>query len=133
MSTFGADVDQVWPAVTGDSLPLTDFGRKLLKDCRQVKKPVAGDNDLKNMMAKSEEFPLEVCGTGSQSRWSLFQAFFPHPPVWCAKCPGEEAISSAAKGTMNIRLYRLLKQSVVHFVNDLHRTFCKKYPVFDTC
>jgi len=96
MSTFGADVDQVWPAVTGDSLPLTDFGRKLLKDCRQVKKPVAGDNDLKNMMAKSEEFPLEVCGTGSQSRWSLFQAFFPHPPVWCAKCPGEEAISSAA-------------------------------------
>ncbi|XP_037725458.1 uncharacterized protein LOC119556999 [Drosophila subpulchrella] len=59
MSTFGADVDQVWPAITGDSLPLTNFGRKLLKDCRQVKKPVAGDNDLENVMAKSQEFPLE--------------------------------------------------------------------------
>ncbi|EDX02928.1 uncharacterized protein LOC6526002 [Drosophila yakuba] len=59
MSTFGAEVDQVWPAVTGDSPPLTDFGRKLLKDCRQMKKPVGGDNDLGDVMKKSDEFPLE--------------------------------------------------------------------------
>ncbi|XP_017129946.1 uncharacterized protein LOC108147728 [Drosophila elegans] len=59
MSTFGADVDQVWPAVTGDAQPLSAFGRKLLKDCRQVIKPVSGDDDLQKLMAKSEEFPLE--------------------------------------------------------------------------
>ncbi|EDV46176.1 uncharacterized protein LOC6551458 [Drosophila erecta] len=59
MSTFGAEVDQVWPAVTGDSRPLTDFGRKLLKDCRQVKKPVGGDNNLGHVMKNSEDFPLE--------------------------------------------------------------------------
>ncbi|XP_017067027.1 uncharacterized protein LOC108105103 [Drosophila eugracilis] len=59
MSTFGADVDQVWPAVTGDSQPLTDFGCKLLKECRQVKKPVAGDNEAGKLMSRSEEFPLE--------------------------------------------------------------------------
>uniref|UniRef100_A0A6P4EE63 Uncharacterized protein LOC108039183 n=1 Tax=Drosophila rhopaloa TaxID=1041015 RepID=A0A6P4EE63_DRORH len=59
MSTFGAEVDQVWPAITGDSQPLTDFGRKLLKECRKVKKPVAGEQELQKLMANSSEFPLE--------------------------------------------------------------------------
>ncbi|KAH8289856.1 hypothetical protein KR054_012016 [Drosophila jambulina] len=59
MSTFGADVDRVWPAVSGDSQLLTDFGRKLLQDCRQVKKPVSEQEPAVNLCAKSRKFPLE--------------------------------------------------------------------------
>ncbi|KAH8235818.1 hypothetical protein KR032_008149 [Drosophila birchii] len=59
MSTFGAEVDRVWPAVAGDSQPLTDFGRQLLADCRQVKKPVPGPDETAKLLAKSRSFPLE--------------------------------------------------------------------------
>jgi len=64
MSTFGAEVDQVWPAVTGDSPHLTNFGRKLLKDCRQVQKPIGGYENLGNVIKLSAEFPLEVLHLG---------------------------------------------------------------------
>ncbi|EDX16342.1 GD24700 [Drosophila simulans] len=59
MSTFGAEVDQVWPSVTGGSPHLTAYGRKLLKDCRQVQKPIGGFHDLSDVMKMSEMFPLE--------------------------------------------------------------------------
>ncbi|KAH8303322.1 hypothetical protein KR059_007195 [Drosophila kikkawai] len=59
MSTFGADVDQVWPPVAGDFQPLTDFGRKLLQDCRHVKKPVSGPEEASKLMENSRTFPLE--------------------------------------------------------------------------
>nr|8DMT_A Chain A, RE54994p [Drosophila melanogaster]8DMT_B Chain B, RE54994p [Drosophila melanogaster]8DMT_C Chain C, RE54994p [Drosophila melanogaster]8DMT_D Chain D, RE54994p [Drosophila melanogaster] len=48
-----------WPAVTGDSPHLTNFGRKLLKDCRQVQKPIGGYENLGNVIKLSAEFPLE--------------------------------------------------------------------------
>lgn len=61
MSAFGAEVDAVWPAVSGDSQPLTEFGMKLLQDCRKVKKPKAKTDGLASMvMQKSKEFPLPV-------------------------------------------------------------------------
>ncbi|KAH8260756.1 hypothetical protein KR026_005759 [Drosophila bipectinata] len=59
MSAFGAEVNEVWPAVSGDSQPLTEFGMKLLKACRKVKKPEADIDGLVPMvLKKSKEFPL---------------------------------------------------------------------------
>lgn len=61
MSAFGAEVDEVWPAVSGDSQPLTEFGMKLLQKCQKVKKPKADIDGLCAMvMQKSKEFPLPV-------------------------------------------------------------------------
>lgn len=76
MSTFGAEVDQVWPAVTGDSPHLTNFGRKLLKDCRQVQKPIGGYENLGNVIKLSAEFPLEVLHLGDPQPTSTYPSTF---------------------------------------------------------
>lgn len=81
MSIFGAEVAGVFPAVTGDSQPLTDFGRKLLQDCRKVKKPVSGPDEATKLMAKSEEFPLDV-SICEISMSPLISANSPLHPVW---------------------------------------------------
>ncbi|XP_001355618.2 uncharacterized protein [Drosophila pseudoobscura] len=58
MSTFGADVDQVWPTVAADSRALTKFGRKLLGQCKDVKKPGGGPANIDDFINRSREFPL---------------------------------------------------------------------------
>ncbi|XP_034661709.1 uncharacterized protein LOC117897146 [Drosophila subobscura] len=58
MSTFGADVEQVWPTVEGDSRPLTKFGRKLLEKCTDLQKHAGGPVDIEEFINRSREFPL---------------------------------------------------------------------------
>ncbi|KAH8421314.1 hypothetical protein KR009_001490 [Drosophila setifemur] len=60
MSSFGNEVGEIWPVLGDSQPPLTQFGRKLLRDCRQVKKPKVAevDNLAGNVMVRSSKFPL---------------------------------------------------------------------------
>lgn len=62
MSTFGEEVDAIWPPLEGESkLGLSEFGQKLLKQCETLKKPDAEATvDVKRFMRQSSDFPLEV-------------------------------------------------------------------------
>ncbi|XP_030569665.1 uncharacterized protein LOC115769095 [Drosophila novamexicana] len=61
MSTFGAEVDAIWPPADASSQPeLTPFGRRLLEQCTSLKMPdPEATVDVAAFMAKSMEFPLE--------------------------------------------------------------------------
>ncbi|XP_011296474.2 uncharacterized protein LOC101898587 isoform X1 [Musca domestica] len=58
MSIFGPEFDQIWPKA-GSALKLTEFGKRLLKQCENIKKPENVDVDIEAFMKKSSEFPLE--------------------------------------------------------------------------
>ncbi|KAH8295923.1 hypothetical protein KR018_000701 [Drosophila ironensis] len=65
MSHFGAEVDELWPPLSGeDCAPLTAFGRRLLGECVQEKPPQPTDQELDGLVAavkrKSRKFPLQV-------------------------------------------------------------------------
>lgn len=59
MSMFGAEFEQIWPKA-GSQLKLSEFGRKLLKQCETVKKPECKEVDINEFKRKSSNFPLEV-------------------------------------------------------------------------
>lgn len=59
MSIFGPEFEQIWPKA-GSVLKLTEFGKRLLKQCENIKKPENVDVDIEAFMKKSSEFPLEV-------------------------------------------------------------------------
>ncbi|ALC49636.1 CG3568 [Drosophila busckii] len=70
MSTFGAEVDAIWPEVK-ETVDLSAFGRKLLQQCKTVEKPKTDKPaDVSAFMDKSREFPLafgvESCRVMSQ-------------------------------------------------------------------
>ncbi|XP_068154642.1 uncharacterized protein [Drosophila tropicalis] len=61
MGSFGKEVDEIWPSLEGGFESLSDFGRKLLKQCKSVQKP---DNNKRNVdvhefIGTSREFPLK--------------------------------------------------------------------------
>uniref|UniRef100_A0A1I8NIN0 Uncharacterized protein n=1 Tax=Musca domestica TaxID=7370 RepID=A0A1I8NIN0_MUSDO len=58
MSIFGPEFEQIWPKA-GSALKLTEFGKRLLKQCESIKKPENADVDIEAFMKKSSEFPLE--------------------------------------------------------------------------
>ncbi|XP_073835318.1 uncharacterized protein isoform X1 [Musca autumnalis] len=58
MSIFGPQFEQVWPKA-GTGLMLSEFGKKLLKQCENIKKPENTEVDIEAFMKKSSEFPLE--------------------------------------------------------------------------
>ncbi|XP_065364615.1 uncharacterized protein LOC135957750 isoform X1 [Calliphora vicina] len=58
MSMFGAEFEQIWPKA-GSQLKLTEFGRKLLKQCETIKKPECKEVDINEFKRKSSNFPLE--------------------------------------------------------------------------
>lgn len=59
MSIFGKEFEQVWPKA-GCALQLTDFGKKLLKQCENIKKPEETEVDINEFKRQSSNFPLEV-------------------------------------------------------------------------
>ncbi|KAI8117786.1 hypothetical protein CVS40_10393 [Lucilia cuprina] len=58
MSMFGAEFEQIWPKA-GTQLKLSEFGRKLLKQCETIKKPENKEVDINEFKRKSSNFPLE--------------------------------------------------------------------------
>ncbi|XP_075155851.1 ADP-ribosylarginine hydrolase CG2909-like isoform X1 [Haematobia irritans] len=58
MSIFGPEFEKIWPQA-GTTLQLSDFGKKLLKQCENIKKPEQKDVDLDEFKRKSSNFPLE--------------------------------------------------------------------------
>ncbi|XP_073835321.1 uncharacterized protein [Musca autumnalis] len=58
MSKFGSEFEQVWPKA-GTGLILSEFGKKLLKECENIKQPHNIEVDVEAFMKKSSEFPLE--------------------------------------------------------------------------
>lgn len=60
MTTFGDEVDAIWPSIDGELQPISKFGQRLLQQCESVKKPDAKATiDVSAFMAKSKEFPLQ--------------------------------------------------------------------------
>ncbi|EDW00169.1 uncharacterized protein LOC6565111 [Drosophila grimshawi] len=61
MSTFGAEVDAIWPPVDEGAVPkITPFGRRLLEQCKSVKQPDPDATvDMSAFMQRSTDFPLE--------------------------------------------------------------------------
>lgn len=59
MSMFGKEFEQIWPKA-GSQLNLSEFGRKLLKQCETIKKPDNKEVDINEFKRKSSNFPLEV-------------------------------------------------------------------------
>lgn len=70
MSMFGKEFEQIWPKA-GTPLKLTEFGRKLLKQCETVKKPEQKEVDINEFKRKSSNFPLEV----KQFIWKLSEKY----------------------------------------------------------
>ncbi|EDW06834.1 uncharacterized protein LOC6583855 [Drosophila mojavensis] len=73
MSTFGAEVDAIWPPVESAPPPLSPFGRRLLEQCKSVEQPdPQATVDVRAFMRKSTQFPLEfgveTCRVQSQPR-----------------------------------------------------------------
>lgn len=97
MSTFGDEVDAIWPAIDVELQPISEFGQKLLEQCKKLKKPDAEANvDVKRFMRKSTDFPLEVEYV-TPRRWeSLTLAFTYVFPVRCAELPCNESAGGAA-------------------------------------
>ncbi|XP_013114322.2 uncharacterized protein LOC106095541 isoform X4 [Stomoxys calcitrans] len=58
MSIFGPEFEKIWPKA-GAALQLTEFGKKLLKQCENIKKPEQKDVDINEFKRKSSNFPLE--------------------------------------------------------------------------
>uniref|UniRef100_A0A1A9UPI8 Uncharacterized protein n=1 Tax=Glossina austeni TaxID=7395 RepID=A0A1A9UPI8_GLOAU len=58
MSIFGAEFEKIWPAA-GSSLKFSDYGKTLLKQCLDVKKPETTNVDIHEFKRKSSNFPLE--------------------------------------------------------------------------
>uniref|UniRef100_A0A1L8ECA9 Uncharacterized protein n=1 Tax=Haematobia irritans TaxID=7368 RepID=A0A1L8ECA9_HAEIR len=58
MSIFGPEFEKIWPQA-GTTLQLSDFGKKLLKQCENIKKPEQKEVDLDEFKRKSSNFPLE--------------------------------------------------------------------------
>ncbi|KAH8387451.1 hypothetical protein KR093_007140 [Drosophila rubida] len=60
MTTFGDEVDAIWPTVDAELQEINDFGRQLLKQCESLE-PANPDAvvDVKKFMAKSTKFPLQ--------------------------------------------------------------------------
>lgn len=70
MSTFGDEVDAIWPAIDGELQPISEFGQKLLEQCKKLKKPDAEATvDVRRFMRKSTDFPLEVEYARRSCRW----------------------------------------------------------------
>ncbi|KAH8415365.1 hypothetical protein KR222_005176 [Zaprionus bogoriensis] len=60
MSAFGPEVDAVWPPIDAELQPISEFGQRLLKQCKSLKKPDAqAAVDVREFMRKSTDFPLE--------------------------------------------------------------------------
>ncbi|XP_034489646.1 uncharacterized protein LOC117793441 [Drosophila innubila] len=60
MTTFGNDVDAIWPTIDGELQPISEFGRKLLQQCETLKKPDAEATvNVSAFMKKSTKFPLQ--------------------------------------------------------------------------
>ncbi|KAM8719179.1 hypothetical protein ACLKA7_011828 [Drosophila subpalustris] len=76
MTTFGKEVDAIWPAIDGELQPISEFGRRLLQQCESIKKPDAEATiDVAAFMRKSSEFPLQF---GVESCRVLSQPTFRH-------------------------------------------------------
>lgn len=91
MSTFGEEVDAIWPPLDGESmLGLSEFGKKLLKQCKTIKKPDAEATvDVKRFMRQSSDFPLEVGAVSMlSSSTSNLQSLSPFHSLVCraAEC-----------------------------------------------
>lgn len=99
MSTFGDEVDAIWPPLDGESkLGLSEFGQKLLKQCKTLKKPDAEATvDVKRFMRQSSDFPLEVGAVFKQSSSTFnLQSLCLSSTVRCAELPCAEPASGAA-------------------------------------
>lgn len=59
MSSFGQEFEKIWPT-TDTPLRLSNFGKKLLKLCEDIKKPEQKEIDMNAFKLKSSNFPLEV-------------------------------------------------------------------------
>lgn len=102
MSIFGKEFEQVWPKA-GCGLQLTDFGKKLLKQCENIKKPEETEVDINEFKRQSSNFPLEV----TQAIRSIFFlivyiTYFYLPPHSSAPIPVESWVNPKT----DIPLYR---------------------------
>ncbi|KAH8272122.1 hypothetical protein KR044_004756 [Drosophila immigrans] len=79
MTTFGDEVDAIWPQLDAELQPISEFGRRLLKQC-ESQKPANPDAviDVKKFMAKSTEFPLQF---GVESCRVMSQPASRHPVI----------------------------------------------------
>ncbi|XP_075155315.1 ADP-ribosylarginine hydrolase CG2909-like [Haematobia irritans] len=58
MSIFGSEFEMIWPKA-GSVLKLTDFGKNLMKQCKDIRKPQQKAVDINEFKRKSSNFPLE--------------------------------------------------------------------------
>uniref|UniRef100_A0A1I8MRE2 Uncharacterized protein n=1 Tax=Musca domestica TaxID=7370 RepID=A0A1I8MRE2_MUSDO len=58
MSAFGQEFEKIWPT-TDTPLQLSNFGKKLLKQCEDINKPEQKEIDMNAFKLKSSNFPLE--------------------------------------------------------------------------
>lgn len=101
MSTFGKEVDAIWPPIDVELQPISKFGQKLLEQCKTLKKPDPEARvDVELFMRRSTDFPLEVESATPQGSQSLSPTSFLYA-VRCAELPRDESAGGASRGDWN--------------------------------